>query len=154
MLLAARIVGALGVRTIGRSVAAVAGAIAIGLRLVLRTAALLVTLLLRLLLLAFTFAVAPIVARREAAHLLDQAVIVIGVLVVGLGLDAIARSGRLAGQRLILVEDLMRISSHPDVGPAAVENLVSIGRTVRVVRMMLLVVLMVTTTATTTAATT
>jgi hypothetical protein len=48
----------------------------------------------------------------------------------------------------------MRIAPHPDVWPAAVENLVSIGRTIRVVGMMLLVVLMTSATATTTAATT
>ena len=40
---------------------------------------------------------------------------------------------RLARQRLILVEHLMGVAAHPDVGAAAVEDLVSIGRAVGIV---------------------
>ena len=143
-LFAASVVG-----TLGRRVTAVS--IAVGLLRVLLAA--LLALLLRLLLLAFgAFTFAPVVALDEAAHRLDHAIIVIGILPIGLGLDAIAGRSRLTRERLIFVEDLMGIAPHPDVRPAAVEDLVSIGRTIRVVRMMLLMVLMTAATTTTTAA--
>jgi len=92
-------------------------------------------------LLAFAFTVAPtlVVAMAEAAHGLDHAVIVISILPVGLGRDAIAGGCRLAGERLVLVEHLMRIAAHAHIGPAAVEKLVAIGWTVGVVRVVLLV---------------
>ena len=51
----------------------------------------------------------------------------VGVLEIGFGEDTIAGRGRLAGQRLVLVEDLVSIAADPDVGAAAIENLVSIG---------------------------
>jgi len=133
--------------------------VAIGLRLVgltrlLLTTAALLRLLLRQRLAVLANAVAPalIVALDQATHRLDQAIIVVGILPIGFRLDAIAGSGGLACQCLILVEDLMGITPHPDIGPAAIENLVSIGRTIRIVRMMLLVVLV--TTAATAATTT
>lgn len=85
------------------------------------------------LLLAIFAAFPALVALHEAAHGLDHAVIMIGVLVIGFGENAIAGRGRLAGQRLVLVEDLVRIATNPDVGAAAVENLVSIGRAVGIV---------------------
>lgn len=85
------------------------------------------------LLLAILAAFPALVALHEAAHGLDHAVIMIGVLVIGFGENAIAGRGRLAGQRLVLVEDLVRIATNPDVGAAAVENLVSIGRAVGIV---------------------
>jgi hypothetical protein len=91
------------------------------------------TLLLRRL--AFFAAVAPalVVALPEAAGGLDHAEIVVGVLPIGLRHDAIARGRCLAGQRLVLVEYLMGIAPHADVGPAGVKDLVSIRRTVGVV---------------------
>jgi cell division protein FtsX len=47
----------------------------------------------------------------------------------------------------------MGIATHPHVRPAAVENLVSIGRTVRIVVMVLLVLIVAATAATIAAAT-
>ena len=83
---------------------------------------------------------------------LDHAVVVVGVLPVGLGHDAVARCRRFAGQRLILVEHLMGVAAHPDVGSAAVEDLVPIGRTVGIV-MVLLVMMAAATAAAATIAT-
>jgi hypothetical protein len=79
------------------------------------------------------FAPTEVVALDEAALGLDHPIIVIGILPVGLGQNAIAGGRRLAGQRLILVEHLVRVTANPDVGTAAIENLVSIGRTVGIV---------------------
>src|SRR5580693_2811546 len=92
--------------------------------------------------LAFFAAVAPtpVVALAEAAHRLDHAEIVIGVLPVGLRQDAVARRRRLAGQRLVLVEHLVGVAADPDVGSAAVEELVAIGRTIGIVMLRLVVV--------------
>ena len=101
------------------------------------------------LLLAVLAAFAPVVARHEAAHRLDHAEIVVGVLVIGFGQDAIAGGGRLAGQRLVLVEDLVGIAADPDVGAAAIENLVSIGGAIGAVMLRLVMVSTVTTAATT-----
>ncbi len=50
---------------------------------------------------------------------LDHAVVVVGVLQIGFGQDAIARGCRLTGQRLVFVEDLVGIAADPDVGAAA-----------------------------------
>ena len=96
------------------------------------------------------FAPTEVVALNEPAHRLDHPIVVIGILPIGLGQDAIARGRRFAGQCLVFVEDLMRVAAHPDVGTAAVEDLVSIGWAVRIV---MLLVVVLTTTASTTAAT-
>ena len=106
-------------------------------------------------LLAFLAVFAPteVVALDESALGLDHPVIVIGILPVGFGQDAIAGGRGLAGQRLILVENLMRIATDPDVGATAVEDLVSIGRTIGVV-MLRLAMVVVATAAAATAATT
>ena len=104
------------------------------------------------LLLAVLAALAPVIARDKAAHRLDHAVIVVGVLEIGFGEDSIAGGGRLAGQRLVLVEDLVGIAADPDVGTAAIENLVSIGGAAGAV--MLGLVMVVVSTAATAAATT
>jgi hypothetical protein len=87
------------------------------------------------------FAVAPalVVALNEAALGLDHPEVVVGVLPIRLGCDAIARGRGFTRQRLILIEDLMGIASHADVGPAGVKDLVSIGRTVGVVVVLLVV---------------
>lgn len=116
---------------------------------VLRLAGLLTLLPGLSLLLAVLATLAPVVALDEAAHGLDHAVIVVGVLEIGFGEDAIAGRGRLAGQRLVLVEDLMGIAADPDVGTATIENLVSIGGTAGTV--MLRLVMVTATTAATTA---
>jgi hypothetical protein len=114
------------------------------------------TLLPALLTVAFG-AVAPtlIVAMGKAAHALDHAIIVVGVLPIGLRHDTVAGRRRLASQRLVLVEDLMGIAAHPDIRATTVEYLVPIGRAVRIVgtAMMLLVMLMAAATAATAAAT-
>ncbi len=47
----------------------------------------------------------------------------------------------------ILVEDLMGIAAHPDIGAAAIENLVSIGRAIGVVMLRLVMVIVATTAA-------
>jgi len=86
-------------------------------------------------------------ARDEAAHGLDHAEVVVGILPIGLGRDPIARGGRLARQRLVLVEDLVGVAAHAHIGTAAIENLVSIGRTVRIVIVLLLVLIVATATA-------
>src|SRR5690606_28461011 len=80
-----------------------------------------------LLLTVFRGAVAPalIAARDKPAHRLDHTKIMVGVLPIGLGRDPIARGGRFAGQRLVLVEDLVGVAAHTHVGTAAIENLVS-----------------------------
>src|SRR5207302_412182 len=80
-------------------------------------------------------AVAPtlVVALDEAARALDHAEVVVGVLPVGFRCDAIARGRRFAGQRLVFVEHLMGVAAHPHVRPAAIEDLVSIGRTIGIV---------------------
>jgi hypothetical protein len=94
-------------------------------------------------------------AGDKAAHGLDHAEIVVGILPVGLGRDPIARGGRLARQRLVFVEDLVGVAAHAHIGTAAVEDLVSIGRAVRIVIVLLLVLIVAAaTTASTTAAAT
>ena len=112
------------------------------------------TLLLRRRLALFA-AIAPtlVVALAEAAHGLDHAEIVVGVLPVGLGQDAVARCRRLAGQRLVLVEHLVGVAADPDVGSAAVKELVAIGRTIGIVMLRLVVVAAATATAAATIAT-
>src|SRR5262249_31076681 len=94
-------------------------------------------------------ALAPVVARDEATHALDHAEIVVGVLIVGFRRDAVARGSRFACEGLVLVEHLVGVAAHPDVRPARVENLISIGRTVRIVVVMLLVVMTAATAAAT-----
>jgi hypothetical protein len=96
-------------------------------------------------------AIAPtlVVALAETAHRLDHAEVVIGVLPIGFGHDPIARRRRLAGQRLVLVEHLVRVAADPDIGTAAVEDLVPVGRPVRIV--MLLVMMTAASAAATTA---
>jgi len=131
---------------LGHVAAAVAiGLWPVGLALLLRIARLL----------AFLAALAPtlVVAMGEAAHGLDDAVVVVGVLPVGLGHDAIARRRRLASQRLVFVEYLMGVAAHADIRSAAIENLVPIGRTVGVVGVVLLVMLVTAATAAIAAAT-
>ncbi len=112
-------------------IAAVLLRLTAGLTLLPRLAGLL-ALLIGLAFLA-VFAPTEVVALDEAALGLDHPVVVIGILPVGLGQNAIAGGRRLAGQRLIFVEHLVRVTANPDVGAAAIENLVSIGRTVGVV---------------------
>jgi len=121
-------------------------AVAVGLLRVGRLAA----LLLRIALLAF-LALAPtlVVARHQAAHGLDQAKIMVGVLPVGFRHDAVARGRRFTCQGLVLVEHLVGVAAHPDIRPAAIENLVSIGRTVGIVIVMLLVMVVTATAAAT-----
>ncbi len=75
----------------------------------------------------------------------------VGVLVIGFGQDAIAGRGGLASQRLILVENLMGVAADPDVGATAIENLVSIGRAIRIVMLGLVMMVVATATAATTA---
>jgi len=120
----------------------------------LRLTAGLALLLSRLIGLAFfaIFAPTEVVALDEAALSLDHPIIVIGILPVGLGQNAITGGRRLSGQRLVFVENLVRVAANPDVGAAAIENLVSISRTVRIV--ILGLVMVVVSTAATAAATT
>ena len=120
----------------------------------LRLPAGLALLLSRLIGLAFfaIFAPTEVVALDEAALGLDHPIIVIGILPVGLGQNAITGGRRLSGQRLIFVENLVRVAANPDVGATAIENLISIGRTVRIV--ILGLVMVVVPTAATAAATT
>ena len=54
-----------------------------------------------------------------------------------------------AGQRLVFVEHLMGVAAHPQVRPAAIEDLVSIGRTIGIVIVMLLVMVTAATAAAT-----
>ena len=115
-----------------RVIAAVLLRLTAGLALLLPRLAGLLALLVGLAFLA-VFAPTEVVALDEAALGLDHPIIVIGILPVGLGQNAIARGRRLAGQRLIFVEHLVRVTANPDVGTAAIENLVSIGRTVGIV---------------------
>ena len=119
----------------------------------LRLTAGLALLLSRLIGLAFfaIFAPTEVVALDEAALGLDHPIIVIGILPVGLGQNAITGGRRLSGQRLIFVENLVRVAANPDVGATAIENLISIGRTVRIV--ILGLVMVVVSTAATAAAT-
>jgi hypothetical protein len=91
-------------------------------------------------------------ARNEAAHGLDHAEVMVGILPVGLGRDPIARGSRLARQRLVLVEDLVGVAAHAHVGTAAVEDLVSIWRAVRIVIVLLLVLIVAAATAASTTA--
>lgn len=111
----------------------------------------LAVLLLRILLLAF-LAFPAWSARNEAALALDHAEIVIGVLVIGLGLDAVAHGCGLAGQRLVLIVDLMRVAAHTDVRTAAVKNLIPVWRPVRIVIVLLLVLIVIAAAAAVTAA--
>lgn len=93
-------------------------------------------------LLSFLAAVAPslVVPVGEAAHRLDHSEIVIRVLPIGLGHDAVTGRGRFARQRLVLVEHLVRIATHPHIRTAAVENLVSIRRSIGVVMLLVMTV--------------
>jgi hypothetical protein len=105
---------------------------------------------LALLLTVLAGAVAPALiaaARDKAAHGLDHAKVVVGILPIGLGRDPIARGSRFACQSLVLVEDLVGVAAHAHIGTAAIENLVSIGRAVRVVIVLLLVLIVATATA-------
>lgn len=122
--------------------------------ILLRLTAGLALLLSRLIGLAFfaIFAPTEVVALDEAALSLDHPIIVIGILPVGLGQNAITGGRCLSGQRLIFVENLVRVAANPDVGAAAIENLISISRTVRIV--ILGLVMVVVSTAATAAATT
>ena len=121
----------------------------------LRLAAGLALLLSRLIGLAFfaIFAPTEVVALDEAALGLDHPIIVIGILPVGLGQNAIAGGRRLSGQRLIFVENLVRVAANPDVGATAIENLISISRTVGVLMLWLVMMVTATTIAGATAAT-
>ena len=114
-----------------RVIAAVLLRLTAGLTLLSRLAGLL-ALLIGLAFFA-VFAPTEVVALDEAALGLDHPIIVIGILPVGLGQNAIAGGRRFAGQRLIFVEHLVRVTANPDVGTAAIENLVSIRRTVGIV---------------------
>ena len=147
-------VGALLLRTALLRIALLGVAL---LRVALLGVALLrVALLLRVVLLRLTvLAVAPtlIVPRDEAAHGLDHPIVVIGILPIGFGRDPVAGRGGLAGQGLVLVEHLMRVAAHPYVRPAAIENLIPIGWTVRVLGVVLLVMLVTAATAAIAAAT-
>jgi len=105
------------------------------------------------LLLAVLAPLAPVVALDKAAHGLDHAVVMVRVLEIGFGEDAITRGGRLAGQRLVLVEDLVGIAADPDVGATAIENLVSIGGAIGAVMLRLVMVIAATTAAAATTAT-
>jgi hypothetical protein len=121
---------------------------AIGLRLVG-----LAILLLGILLLTFLAAFAPLVgARHEATLALDDTEIVIGILPIGLGLDAITHGPSLAGQRLVLFVDLMGIAAHAHIRTAAIENLISIWRPIRIVVVLLLVLIVIAAAAAVTAA--
>src|SRR5205823_5287324 len=103
----------LAILALAATLAILALAIAVGL---LRIGQL--TLLLWIALLAFlaALAIAPtlVVALDEATHGLDHAEVMVGVLPVGLRHDAVARGGRFAGQRLILIEHLVSVAAHPD----------------------------------------
>lgn len=99
-------------------------------------------------------AITDVIALTETTHGLDHPEIVVGVLPIGLGLDAIPRSLRLPGKSLIFVEYLMSIAANPDIGTAAVEHLVSIGRAIGIVMLLLVVVVVATATSATTAAAT
>jgi hypothetical protein len=101
------------------------------------------------LLLAVLATLAPVVALDKAAHGLDHAVVMVCVLEIGFGEDAIAGGGSLAGQRLVLVEDLVGIAADPNVGAAAVENLVSIGGATGIVVLRLVMVIVSTAAAAT-----
>jgi hypothetical protein len=93
--------------------------VAVAVGLLLRVA--LLALLRRIaLLLAFLAALAPtlVVALDEAAHALDHAEVVVGVLPLGLRRDAVARRGRFARQRLVLVEHLMGVATHSHIRSA------------------------------------
>src|SRR5262245_7453125 len=123
---------------------AIALAIAVAVCL-MRLAGLILPLLSRLAFLA-GFAPTLVVALAEATHALDHAEIVVGILPVGFRHDAIAGRSRLSRQRLVLVKDLVGVATDPHVGPAAVEDLVAVRRTVGIV--MLLVMMAATTAAT------
>jgi hypothetical protein len=110
-------------------------AVAIGLKRLPR----LTLLLLRRTVFACSLAPTLIVALTEATHALDHAEIVIGILPIGFRQDAVARSRRLARQCLVFVEHLMGIAAHADVGTAAIEDLVAIGRAVGVVMLLVVV---------------
>jgi hypothetical protein len=126
-------------------VAAVArGTLTVALRLAILA-------LLRVVALAAFVAPALVVALAEAAHGLDHAEIMFGILPIGLRQDPVARGRSLAGQRLILVEHLVGVAAHPYVGATAIEKLVSIGLAIGVVGVLLLVVLPTATTAATVA---
>jgi hypothetical protein len=104
--------------------------------------------------LAVLAAIAPtlVVALDEATHRLDDAEVVVGVLPVRLRHDPVSRRRRFARQRLVLVEDLMRVAANPHVRSAAVEDLVTIGRTVGIVMLLVVVATAATAAAATIAA--
>ncbi len=94
-----------------------------------------------LLLLTFFAALAPLIgARHEASLALNHPEIMVGILPIGFGLDAIAHGGSLAGQCLVLVVNLMRSATHAHVRAAAVENLVPVRRPVRIVTVLFVLV--------------
>ena len=95
----------------------------------------LTVLLLRVLAVLATV-VPALAAVDETALGLDHAVIVVGILEIGLGLDAIANGGRFTRECLIFIEDLVGVAAHTDVGAAAVEDLIPVRRPVRVVIML------------------
>src|SRR5277367_3419203 len=55
----------------------------------------------------------------------DDPIIVLGMLVIVLGRDAVARRVRVARQREIFLEHLIGVAAHPDIGTVAVERLMA-----------------------------
>src|SRR3546814_349390 len=64
----------------------------------------------------------PAPGGRRIGSVAEDAEIVLGVLVVGLGGDAVPRRGSVAGQAQILLEDLPGVAADPAVGAIAVES--------------------------------
>ena len=62
-------------------------------------------------------------ARLRIGRVVEDPVVVLGELRIALGQDAVARHGRVARQRRVLLVDLMRIAADPNVGSLAVEGL-------------------------------
>src|SRR3546814_2416055 len=64
----------------------------------------------------------PAPGGRRIGAVSEDAEIVLGVLVVGLGGDAVPRRGSVAGQAQILLEDLPGVAADPAVGAIPVES--------------------------------
>jgi hypothetical protein len=67
-----------------------------------------------------TFAIRPRIGSR-----IEDAVIVLGVLVIGFRHDTIARGQRIAREPYVFLVNLMGVAAHPTLGPAAVEVVMS-----------------------------
>jgi hypothetical protein len=77
-------------------------------------------------------AIAPLVLRAvEAAHGIDHAQVMFGVLIIGFSRNPITHRRCFARKDLVLLEDLVRVAPHPNLRTTAIEGLITLRLVVR-----------------------